>query len=395
MWWLAILIGCSGNDGAATDVAGPPDPTSSTTCPDPCASDEICDGIDNDLDGQIDEGDSDGDGLNDCFDVEECDGADNDGNGEVDEGFPDTDTDGDGTPDCRDVEECDHADNNGDGRTDEGFDSDDDGVVDCDDVEECDTLDNDGDGLVDEDWGDVDEDEVADCVDVEECDHVDNDGDTYVDEDFPDITGDGLPDCDGTCRFGPVTRTCTATLPLDGAPSVSCDVGSVVTYVLDGWMTIEIDLTDWDAAWIDVELQDPAGYSVDLGNSQTCDGGGGDNISTFWNEEFELRDRTLSLFSNELALNDVISSQPDAVADTDTLHIEVCDGAIRWSTSLVSGHLFNDYVFQLGGDELDLVTGGYNDQRLVLGLNHVAHEGSPRDGSGALSATILFASGGP
>jgi hypothetical protein len=390
MGWLLALVACAGGEEEVPETDGTSvGPT--TTCPEPCPSEEICDGIDNDLDGQIDEGDSDGDGLNDCFDVEECDGLDNDGDGEVDEGFPLTDTDGDGIPDCRDVEECDHLDNNGDGRVDEGFDSDGDGVVDCDDVEECDGLDNDGDGLVDEDWGDVDEDDLADCIDPEECDHVDNDGDGLVDEDFPDIDGDGLPDCDGTCRFGPVTRTCTVDVPPDAAPFVTCDSGSLVSNAGNGWITVEIDLTDWDAVWIDVTVEGPTGFSVDLGNSPTCDGGGGDNTTTFWNEEFELRERTLSLYANELALNASISVQPDAVADIDTLHMEVCDGALRWSTSLVSGHIHNDYVFQLGGDEVDLVTGGYNDQRLYLGLNHVALETSPRDGTGATGATILLA----
>jgi choice-of-anchor A domain-containing protein len=50
---------------------------------------EPCDGVDNDRDGDIDEGyaDTDGDGTADCVDNEECDGLDNDGDGSVDEGL--------------------------------------------------------------------------------------------------------------------------------------------------------------------------------------------------------------------------------------------------------------------------------------------------------------------
>ncbi|MFS4448125.1 VWA domain-containing protein [Maribacter sp. 2307UL18-2] len=195
---------------------------------------EICDGIDNDGDGQIDEGfDSDGDGIADCEDVEECDGIDNDGDLLVDEGF---DSDMDGTADCFDEEICDGLDNDGDGEIDEGlscgdievcdgvdndgdgeidegfddtdndgiadcvdpcdnrFDSDGDNIPDCEDVEECDGLDNDGDGMVDEGFADTDNDGTADCQDVEECDGLDNDGDGEIDEGF-DSDGDGTPDC--------------------------------------------------------------------------------------------------------------------------------------------------------------------------------------------------------
>ena len=60
---------------------------------------EICDGLDNDGDGQVDEGfaDTDNDGIADCVDIETCDGLDNDGDGLVDEGF---DNDNDGYTSC-------------------------------------------------------------------------------------------------------------------------------------------------------------------------------------------------------------------------------------------------------------------------------------------------------
>ena len=48
---------------------------------------EICDGLDNDQDGFIDEDspDTDNDGVADCLDVEECDCLDNNGDGQIDE----------------------------------------------------------------------------------------------------------------------------------------------------------------------------------------------------------------------------------------------------------------------------------------------------------------------
>ena len=165
--------GVGGDDTAVIvdDTGTPPPP------------EEICDGIDNDEDGEVDEGfpDTDLDGTADCEDVEECDGLDNDGDGLIDEGF-EADSDLDGTVDCLDAEECDGLDNDGDGLIDEDFtDTDRDGIADCLDFEECDGLDNDGDGVVDEGF-DSDSDGLPDCFDLEICDGLDNDGDGLVDE---------------------------------------------------------------------------------------------------------------------------------------------------------------------------------------------------------------------
>ncbi|MEX0274065.1 MAG: Calx-beta domain-containing protein, partial [Flavobacteriaceae bacterium] len=178
-----------------------------------CGTEEVCDGIDNDLDGEIDEGfDADNDGIPDCEDVEECDGLDNDGDGEIDEGF---DADNDGTPDCEDVEECDGLDNDGDGEIDEGFDADNDGTPDCEDVcDGDDSADADGDGVPDacdicdgDDTADADGDGVPDACDIcDGDDGVDSDGDGIPDacdicdgDDTADADGEGVPDACDIC----------------------------------------------------------------------------------------------------------------------------------------------------------------------------------------------------
>ena len=92
-----------------TSCDGDCDDTSADTYPD---AEEICDSLDNDCDGEIDEDfeDADGDGFTECAgdcdddeaevnpDAEEvCDGIDNDCDGEIDEGV---DEDGDGFTEC-------------------------------------------------------------------------------------------------------------------------------------------------------------------------------------------------------------------------------------------------------------------------------------------------------
>jgi hypothetical protein len=171
--------GCTAEDDS--DVDGVPD----------CRDMEVCDGLDNNGDGAVDEGyDTDKDGIADCVDTETCDGVDNDGDTRIDEGF---DADADGTADCFDPEACDGVDNDGDGRIDEGFDADGDRVADCYDSEVCDGRDNDGDGAADEGF-DADFDGVSDCFDTETCDNIDNDGDGRIDEGL-DADADGLSDC--------------------------------------------------------------------------------------------------------------------------------------------------------------------------------------------------------
>jgi hypothetical protein len=195
---------------------------------------EVCNGVDDSCNEEIDEGlpDSDADGICNELDVEECDGLDNDGDGLVDEDFADTDLDG--IADCVETEECDGLDNDGDGQIDEGFpDTDKDGICDAMDVEDCDGLDNDGDGLVDEDFTDTDLDGVADCVDSEECDGLDNDGDGLVDEDL-DLDLDGYSSCVDDCDDSdPLVHPGATDWMNDGADS-DCDGAEPAMKNLDG-----------------------------------------------------------------------------------------------------------------------------------------------------------------
>jgi len=179
---------------------------------------ELCDGEDNDCDGQKDEGfpDTDNDGAADCLE------ADKDGDGVVD-----------GLDNCASVFNPGQADFELDGIGDAcDQDDDNDQYADTEDCapkdkavnpgadEECDGKDNDCDYVVDEGYVDSDTDGFKDCLDEDDdndstpdtqdcaptdpaiypgaeeaCDGLDNDCDAFKDDGWPDADGDTVPDC--------------------------------------------------------------------------------------------------------------------------------------------------------------------------------------------------------
>jgi len=243
---LLALVACSNPPEASRSRADVP-----TVVTDPCGEFEICDGIDNDCDGEVDEGlvgtwyaDEDGDGIggdavvrgcNQPFGYSEQTGDCDDGNSGshplADEICDGEDNDCDGVTDVDSVDEIAfHPDVDGDGFGDPGIteigctsppgwvattgDCDDlDPVVHPDAAEACNQLDDNCDGLVPDDEFDWDFDGFNGCggdcddTDIEVApgqfeqvyDGVDNDCDPLTLDD--DLDGDGYghaDDCDDT-----------------------------------------------------------------------------------------------------------------------------------------------------------------------------------------------------
>lgn len=186
--------------GDVCDPMVPADPSDS-----PCSglggdpdNDDWCSLYDNcPLTSNPTQADIDGNGLGDACQEEACNGVDDNGDGQVDEGFQDTD--GDGIADCVDLcDEVGYADVDGDG------------LDDC--VDPCpnDPLnDSDGDGLcalgdncpetTNASQADSDGDGIGNACDQEQCDGLDNDGDAGIDEWLSDADGDGTCDAIDVC----------------------------------------------------------------------------------------------------------------------------------------------------------------------------------------------------
>jgi len=230
-------------------------------------SDSTCDGIDNDCDGDIDEGfDADGDGWTTCGgDCDDNDAAVNPDATEVCNGIDDDcdgllsplelDDDGDGMAECDgDCDDTDDTIYDGAPELCDGIDNDCDGVV------PGDELDDDGDGLA-ECEGDCDDADANNYPgNTEVCDGQDNDCDGSVDEGF-DLDGDGFTSCGGDCDDGAADVFPGAPELCDGIDN-DCD-GLVPATELDddgdGLAECQGDCDDADAANFP-------------GNTEVCDG---------------------------------------------------------------------------------------------------------------------------
>ena len=266
---LCLTAGDDTDGDGWTDYCGDCDDDDATTYP---GADELCDTLDNNCDGVVDEVDVDEDGFldgdcggDDCDDAsadsfpgapELCDGEDNDCDGTTDD--EELDGDGDGFAPCEldcddtagdinpDAEEIcdidangDGIDNDCDGEANEGFteDLDDDGYVseacggdDCDDTRER---------------TNPDADEVCDLVDNDcndEVDDIDADGDTYLDA---DCSGDDCDDSDADTNPG------ATEVPYDDIDN-DCDGEDIVDADGDGFAATEAGGTDCDDGDADV-----------------------------------------------------------------------------------------------------------------------------------------------
>ena len=350
----ATIEACDISEGAVTD---------DTDCDDGDATvypgaPEICDGIDNDCDGEIDEDgtstyyrDADGDGYGDPTDsIEDCatasgyvaddtDCDDDDAavypgaeeipyNG-IDEdcdGADLCDVDGDGYAydrgDC-DGEDCDDSNPDiGPGSSEgaDGRDEDCDGIVD----EETERYDDDGDGYT-ELGGDCDDDDDSIFPSaIEICDGIDQDCDGIIDEetDCYDDDGDGYTEDEGDCADADADVSPDAEEILEDGIDNDCDGaidGDTVDEDGDGYSIDAGDCDDEDAT------SRPGGVEVADDADNDCDGEidedteiSDDDGDGYSEDEGDCDDTTVEISPESDEIADGVDEDCDGIVDEGT-----------------------------------------------------------------------------
>jgi peptidoglycan hydrolase-like protein with peptidoglycan-binding domain len=172
----------------------------------------------------------------------------------------------------------------------------------------------------------------------------------------------------------------------------------------EGGMVLAADLAIIGAETLVMDLsfgEDLSGWIVNVGNSESNNGWGGDASDTKFDGEFQLYNNLASLFRNDIGVYRMRKDHlyGNTEVDRDALsqgsaHIEISDGdfAVTFFDSkgvkIASSASAEEYIFRLAHTE-DVSSEGDNDAKLFIGLNRVV-SGSGRVGSGVISAKVLF-----
>ncbi|MCO4773628.1 MAG: hypothetical protein KDA24_26585 [Deltaproteobacteria bacterium] len=213
------------------------------------------------------------------------------------------------------------------------------------------------------------------------------------------VAGDGLVAED----HGPCDTTIFSECIVDlWTGATRCDNGDPLAVVsTSGGLVLRADMANWTAmvATADVDLP-PAmsdNWALNIGNSPSNNGWGGDGSEFANDTEVQLWNNGVQVIQNDFGVN---VGEPQILAgfgpatdlSGDLVEATVCDGYFAWDSSTSTGDVTDPHLFQIDGDEADFQASANdysNDTYLWIGVGRTIGWAG-RNGTGVQTLTLTF-----
>lgn len=177
-----------------------------------------------------------------------------------------------------------------------------------------------------------------------------------------------------------VTHSQMCYLDIDaGVITSSCSSGlsndiSVVSST--NGLVVEVDMQNWKKLQVGTRIQNPQAYAMNIGNSPSNDGWGGDRSHFSNDSEMHLYNSSVYVYGNDNIGGSLLHSQGGAVPTTGlpVIWATICDGYFNWYAYEPISNQGNNFtvtdsvgLFQIDGNEYDQNPNG-NDTKLYIGL---------------------------
>ena len=147
---------------------------------------------------------------------------------------------------------------------------------------------------------------------------------------------------------------------------------------------IKVDMRQYRRLRLTAHFTGPSQrWSLDVGDSSTNDGYGGDAGNRFYDAEVEIRDGVLDAYGSDL-LGDAprrMKTWSKAVTQGDTITLEIANEELSFNGPSGPKYLHDKALFALAGQS-DPDNGGQVDYDVYVGVNRVISGRADRKGSG-------------
>jgi hypothetical protein len=183
-----------------------------------------------------------------------------------------------------------------------------------------------------------------------------------------------MPSCSYACVADPTTANSTCSGPI-----VSQMMGS-------GQAVFQVDLTGFSQLYLALTICDPTDWVLNIGNSPSNNGAGGDAAQFSNDSELQIQNTTFAVYGNQNASTPLLLTDPAFIPGAGCVNRGIIVGDSLVETLSPPHTVTSPYVFRINQPD----TEGQPDALFYVGLNRVVSIGSPRTGSGVSLASFCL-----